>query len=61
MDVQVADPVEHILPEAMVGRLLRQGALEKSQVLKLLQKACIEGDLVEPAGNIGRVAGAVLT
>src|SRR5262245_17385905 len=61
MDVQVADPVEHVLPEAMLGRFLRQGTLEKSQVLELLHKACVEGDFVEPAGNIGRVAGSFLT
>src|SRR5262245_4941305 len=60
VDVQVADPVEHVLPEAMVGRFLRQGQLEKSQVLELLQQACVEGDRVEPAGNIGRVAGPIL-
>src|SRR5262245_14678681 len=61
MDVQVADPVEYVLAEAMVGRFLRQGALEKSQILELLQQACVEGNLIEPARNIGRVAGAVFT
>jgi hypothetical protein len=61
MDIQVADPVEHVRSETMTGRFLRQGALKKRQVLKLLQKACIKGDLVEPAGNIGGVAGSVLT
>src|SRR5215510_3344648 len=61
MNVQVADSIEHVLPEAMVGRFLRQGALEKSQVFEFLQKACVEGDLVEPAGNIDGIARPVRT
>src|SRR5262245_17293097 len=61
VDVKVTDPVEHILPEAMAGGFLRQGALEQRQVLQLLHQACIEGDLVEPASNFCRVAGAVRT